>query len=39
MGEIEQYNEQTFEGIKHVNQEGQEFWHARELQSVLGYTE
>lgn len=39
MGEIEQYNEETFESIKHVNEEGQEFWYARELQGVLGYTE
>lgn len=39
MREIEQYNEQTFESIKHVNQEVQEFWYARELQKILGYTE
>ncbi len=39
MGEIEQYNEQTFESIKHVNEEGQEFWYARELQKVLEYSQ
>lgn len=39
MGELEKYNEETFESIKHVNEEGQEFWYARELQKILGYTE
>lgn len=33
------YGEQTFESIKHVREDGQEFWLARELQSVLEYTE
>lgn len=33
------YIEQTFESIKHVNEYGQEFWYARELQTVLEYTE
>ena len=39
MKEIKQYNENIFEGIKHVNEFGQEFWLARELQPVLKYTE
>jgi DNA-damage-inducible protein D len=33
------YNENTFEGIKHLTEEGIEFWYARELQTVLEYTE
>lgn len=39
MGELERYGEQTFESIKHINEYGQEFWFARDLQSVLEYTE
>lgn len=31
--------ENVFESIKHVNEYGQEFWYARELQAVLEYTE
>lgn len=37
--EIARYSEETFESIKHVNEYGYEFWYARELQSVLEYTE
>lgn len=33
------YTESLFEAIKHVNQYGQEFWYARELQVALEYTE
>jgi len=29
----------TFEGIKHVQENGTEFWYARELEKVLDYTE
>ena len=36
---ITRYSEETFESIKHVNEYGNEFWYARELQSVLEYTE
>lgn len=32
-------NESMFESIKHVNEYGQEFWYARELQKVLEYTD
>lgn len=39
MGELEKYNEETFESIKHVNEEGQEFWYARELQKILEYSQ
>lgn len=31
--------ETNFESIKHINEYGQEFWYARELQKVLEYTE
>ena len=30
-------SEQTFESIKHINEYGEEYWLARELQSVLEY--
>lgn len=33
------YTESLFESIKHVNEYGEEFWYARELQFVLEYTE
>ena len=36
--ELQTYNEQTFENIKHVNEDGQEYWLARELQPVLDYS-
>ena len=39
MGDLKNYNESTFESIKHTNEDGQEFWFARELQEVLEYTE
>lgn len=31
------YTESTFESIRHINEYGQEFWFARELQFVLEY--
>ena len=37
--EIARYSEETFESIKHVNEYGNEFWYARELESILEYTE
>lgn len=37
MNSIEKYSEQIFENIKHVNEYGQEFWYARELQVALEY--
>lgn len=37
--DLTKYSEQVFEGIKHINEYGQEFWYARELQAVLEYTE
>ena len=33
----ENYTIQTFEDIKHIDENGIEFWYARELQSVLNY--
>lgn len=33
------YNEKIFESIKHINEDGQEFWFARELQVALEYTQ
>lgn len=37
--EMVAYSEQTFDSIKRYTDDGQEFWFARELQKVLGYTE
>lgn len=33
------YTESLFESIRHVNEHGQEFWYARELQLALEYSE
>ena len=33
------YTESLFDSIKHVNEYGQEFWYARDLQVALEYTE
>ncbi len=38
-GKVEKYSEELFEKIKHVNEYGQEFWYARELQGVLDYSQ
>lgn len=37
--EIQQYDELTFENIKHIDDNGVEFWYARDLQKTLEYTE
>ncbi len=37
--ENQNYNNQTFEDIKHINENGIEYWYARELQLVLNYKE
>ena len=39
MNELVKYSEQTFESIKHVNEYGEEYWLARELQLVLEYAQ
>lgn len=36
---IERYSEDVFENIKHINEYGQEFWFARDLQVVLAYSQ
>lgn len=33
------YSEALFESIRHINEYGEEFWYARELQTALEYTE
>ena len=38
MNNTSQYSEKTFDEIKHYNNEGIEFWYARELQEVLDYS-
>ena len=35
--ELEIYKEQNFEEIKHINDDGMEYWYARELAKVLEY--
>ena len=37
MNELEKINETIFENIKHVDEDGNEYWYARELQKVLEY--
>ena len=37
--EIETYTKKIFEEIKHIDEEGNEYWEARELQKVLEYKE
>ena len=37
MNEIKEYNETIFESIKHIDEYGNEYWLARELQNVLEY--
>ena len=39
MSDIIKYSNQTFEAIKHINADGQEFWYARELQTTLDYSQ
>ena len=38
MNEIKEYTEKVFEDIKHIDEIGNEYWYARELMSVLGYS-
>ena len=35
---IENYNNKTFEDIKHIDEYGSEYWYARELMKVLQYS-
>ena len=39
MSDLVKYSEKTFENIKHINEYGEEFWYARELQFTLEYSE
>ena len=39
MNELELYSESIFENIKHKDENGIEYWEARELQNILGYKE
>ena len=39
MNSLTKYSEETFESIKHVNEYGQEYWLARELQPILEYAQ
>ena len=39
MNKIKKYTETLFEDIKHIDEDGNEYWLARELQNVLGYTQ
>ena len=38
MNKLETSNNTTFESIKHIDEEGKEFWYARELMPLLEYT-
>lgn len=37
--EVSAYSKQTFESIKRVDENGNEFWYARELQNALEYVQ
>ena len=39
MNQIKEYNATIFESIKHINEYGNEYWYARELQNILEYKE
>ena len=38
MNEIKEYTGKVFEDIKHIDEEGNEYWFARELMPLLGYS-
>ena len=38
MGDLREYNVSMFEDIKHMDENGIEFWYARELMTILEYT-
>ena len=37
MNNLQEYSEKTFDSIKHIDEFGNEYWYARELQEVLEY--
>ena len=39
MKEIKEYTEKLFEDIKHIDEFGNEYWYARELQFALEYVQ
>ena len=39
MNEIKEYTEKVFSDIKHIDENGNEYWLARELQDVFEYTQ
>lgn len=39
MNEIAEYDDIVFEDIKHLDENGEEFWYARDLQSIFEYSE
>ena len=39
MNEIKKYNETIFENVKHIDEYGNEYWEARELQITLEYAQ
>ena len=39
MNEIKEYTTKLFKDIKHIDENGNEYWHARELMEVLEYKE
>ncbi len=39
MNEIKEYTAKVFEDIKHIDENGHEYWFARELQNILGYNQ
>ena len=38
MNEIKEYTEKVFEDIKHIDDEDNEYWYARELMPLLEYS-
>ena len=38
MNEIKEYTEKMFENIKHIDENGNEYWYARELMPLLEYS-
>ena len=39
MKEIKEYTEKNFDEIKHIDENGNEYWLARKLQIILGYSQ
>ena len=37
--ELENVNKTVFESVKHIDDNGNEYWYARELQKILGYNQ